>query len=220
MNPFMKFLKGYWKELLLIPVIFLAALHAYQIGEHMQWRFGETSEIAKPKSESQKFATKIESLEEKTETALENVKELSDTVDERFAQLGERVTQLDENAKKDRTILNGLSASQQPAEAEQGPTIELVPALPKEEWEEVKPKKKGDHIPNTTPKEPMPDLFARARKTTTRDDVPTHVLGSCGRAHAIVGWTPHQNRPIYGPCRDLAGNPACAFVKMGTMRWQ
>lgn len=205
----------------LCPMLFLASLKTYDYAKEYKWPVAEVPDAAlerKPKSGAEKR------IEEKVDSAVVNIASLSDELDT----LKGRIDALSANAKKDRALLNGLMAPPPPHEAEvqpTGPTFEWVPATPEAEkkeepaepdWEEVQPK--GNRIPNTSPKEPVPDLLVRAQKQDA-DETPTHVLGTCGRAHKITGWAA-DGRPIYGPCRDIAGRPACEFVQLGVMNWK
>jgi hypothetical protein len=91
------------------------------------------------------------------------------------------------------------------------------PAKP-DDWQPVLPKK-GDWIPSISPKEPLPDLLVQANKQGGFDEPATHVLGTCGRAHKIIDWTA-DGQPVYGPCWDITGRPACECVPRGTIKWK
>ncbi len=104
-------------------------------------------------------------------------------------------------------------------------------AVPPKTFESVPQKPKAEEIPSSEPKLQPPDLWVQADRKSQEPDAnaeaeewPTHVLGSCGRAHAIIDWVDKDGNgkpePVYGPCRDIKGNIACSFVRFGVMKWK
>ncbi len=223
----------------------LAPFGSAKVGEYGKWQF-ETSNAAIPRPKKKEEVDKRTQHEKNVELALEQIAEntghiLDDMTDDR-QKAEERYYSLKGKKDAEKDFENGdTSKMKQIPKAEQIlPQIVIPEDLPGEDQRIVIPKKsepqkpaepvepedwqpipkKGGLIPNTSPKKTLPDLLVQTHKQEIRSEEPaTHILGTCGRAHLIIGWTA-DGRPEYGPCRDIAGQPACSFVRFGTMNWK
>ena len=241
--------------LIMIPLIFIGS---GEIGKKISWQFAQanTSPEKSTKKADEKTAEKkadgewnelflksLNQIAKKTDRIVMDQEELKE---ELTAEI-KRGTAITEKAREQSeteyfSLKGQLDAIKNFRKGEMSKIDDVAPAPPPETQtppEQVVPKPvepealpqlpKGNLIPNTEPKQTLPDLWVKNEKTTQKLDIPaeveewpTHVLGSCGRAHAIVDWVDTNGNgrpePVYGPCRNIAGNPACAFVRFGVMK--
>ena len=195
----------------LVPIIILASLKAYDYAKKIEWYAPEAPDAV---AITPKKAGKAADYEE-ADTALMNLAEEVSKMRHEFGTKLDAVMKQTAPPTMPRTFAPFGSSSPVAPKIEWGPALPVAPPEPAEEEE----KPKGNLLPNTEPKEALPDLLVQTRKqrTAPADEPKTHVLGTCGRAHRITGWT-IDGEPIYGPCYDLHGN-ACGRVKLGTMYW-
>lgn len=179
--------------------------------------------------------TAAKNTEEKTfDTLAQNMATVSDEVEEfkietlrKFAKQDDRIDNLQSRANEDHQLLQSIVVPPPPAEADipllplpSEPTFETVPKAKKPEPKKEAPLPKARELPSSEPKQYLPELRAQTRKHEDRpDEPPTHVLGTCGRAHRITSWTA-DGQAQYGPCYDIVGQPACSFVRFGVMNWK
>ncbi len=215
------------KVFCLFPLIFLIGIVG---GNAILSSKPKPSESGVAATKSQKEKGKKEESASAVEMLTDGVKRLENDLDEFRDDTDNRLKALERDTRADRALLHTVVVPPPPTEAPEtfsAPTeedFEPVPqktrpkGFPLPTEENAIPEKMP--IPNTTPKESPPDLWvSRKLDAPAAKQWPTHVLGSCGRAHAIIDWTA-DNRPVYGPCRDIAGDPACKFVKFGHMTWE
>lgn len=190
-------------------VIGLASMKAYDYAKETKWKFMETSDAAlvpKPKSETEKLAVAVRTLEKKIDTALDNGAALRDTFDSFKKETEDRLSY-------DRGRLDALSQAinerpAAPVPQVTEPAFEWVPVLPKgqvpavpSEPAEGAEQPKGSPLPNTEPKEPLPQLRAK---------IPEAKKCLCARCsngilHQVKGFWEYPDGtriPDYRACRN------------------
>lgn len=194
----------------LVPMIFLGSLKVYDYAKEHKWQFTEASEAAlspRTKTETEKLADTMRRIENKVDTALENAAATSDALEEFKAEIEKRFPY-----NRDR-----LDATLQPKVAE--PTFKWAPAIPKmpapatppEPAEEEGEEPTGGLLPNTEPKEPLPELRAKIPVPQKKPVFPKKLVCDCGHVHSIEGWDDLKNGS-YMPQYEHCTNPATGFA--------
>ena len=197
-----------------VPIITLASFTVYEWSKTaVTLKFPEPRDTAVvPKAK-----TDVEKLTGKIDAALENMAALSDSfdtmkkgvdekIDEKSSYFEGRLDALTQRMNEDRE--QRLST---PRTTE--PTFQWVPVLPKrnvppepaEEEEYVKPK--GSVIPNTTPREDLPELRAKIPEPQKKQVFPKKLVCNCGQVHEIKDWLPAKKAGSYWPVYDRCVNP-------------
>ncbi|MSR73447.1 MAG: hypothetical protein EXS60_00040 [Candidatus Pacebacteria bacterium] len=210
-----------------------------KIGKYGKWQF-ETANVAltRPKKEERvdKRSPHDKNMENLMQLVVNNTSKILEN-QEQDSEKEEKVICSEkghEDAKRD--FENGDTSKMKPTpETEQAlPQIVIPEEIPERstpqkaepESTPVPPMPKGNLIPPTAPKADIPNLFVQTQKQESQSFDPlaesyepaTHVLGTCGKAHAII--TLPNGQRVYGPCRDQYGFPACKYVREGTMNWK
>ena len=203
-------------------IILLASLKVYDYAKNHKWSFAETSNAAllpKPKTEAEKLVDAVRRIENRVDAALENITAVSDALDDFKKEVEEKFSydrgRLDALSQDDYSAAPSLQAPPNIA----SPTFKWVPALPKTKVPDVPPepaeeeeKPKGVLLPNTAPKEPLPELRAKIPAPQKKTAFPKKLVCDCGHVHDIEGWDDLKNgsyMPCYKHCVDPITGLAC-----------
>lgn len=187
-----------------------------KIGKYGKWQF-ETANVAltRPKKEERvdKRSPHDKNMENLMQLVVNNTSKILENQEQ-------------DSEKEEKVICSEKGHEDAKHDFENGDTSKMKPTPETEQALPLPPMPKGNLIPPTAPKADIPNLFVQTQKQESQSFDPlaesyepaTHVLGTCGKAHAII--TLPNGQRVYGPCRDQYGFPACKYVREGTMNWK